>query len=203
MKLPTIFYIIVYWLTAVIVNIIFNYIFEYFNFNMTWHFGFAATAILSFDFVFVYLISKKFSISLSASILLFLSIITVVLMMIFVWNKGENQTLLGQFVLNYLNLIFFLILLRLFWTRFKFEYLNHFIVLILFSLLSSFVYLILYHTFSHSRVDFKIIFVKQLAFMVPYPFIFKISESIMNTLEKNFTTPVERITRDDKKNGGA
>jgi len=179
-----------------VINIIFKHFFDYLNFSTTWNFGFAATLIFSFDFTFVYLIRKKFSISLSASILLFLSIITVVFMMIFVWDKGGRQSLLGQFILNYLNLFLFFIISKLFWEKFKFEYLNHLVVIILFSLFSSLVYLLLYRIFASSAVSLKIIFVRQLAFMVPYPFIFKFSKMIMDILESNFTTPTERIIID-------
>ena len=199
MKLPFFFYVIIFWLVGIVVNLLFKSIFGFINFNESY--GFLMLLIYSLDYTIVFLLRKKFSFSLLTSIILFLSVISVFIFMTFIWNHTGRESVLGQFVFLFLNLILFLLYIDKLWGKFKFDYLNHLIIVVLYAISSSVIYLGLFKLISAKNSTMPSLidtFLKQTAFIVPYPFIFKISEAVMIFLEKNFTTPTERIIIEDK-----
>ncbi len=206
MKLPLLFYFIVYWLVAIVLNLVFKSLFGFINYHETY--GFITILVFSFDFITVFLLRKKFGTSLLMSIILFLSIISVFIFMLFVWNKGERESVLAQFLFMFVSLVTLLFLLKIFWNKYKFEYSNHLLIILIYTIITSALYFGLFLIFSAGNLkkpSLKYVFIKQMAFIVPYPFIYKLSEMIMKFLEDNFTTPTERIVIDlenkEKKNG--
>ncbi len=200
MKLPLFFHIIIFWLVGIVVNLIFKSLFGFINFNQSY--GFLMLLVYSLDYTLVFILRKKFSFSLLSSVILFISLISVFIFMIFIWSRTGRESVLGQFILLFANLLVFSIYLTHFWDKFNFEYLSHILVVFLYAVSSTIIYILLFKFISgkaSSLPSLKLIFLKQLAFIVPYPFVYKISAEIMNFLEINFTTPTQRIIIEDKK----
>ncbi len=199
MKLPLFFYFLVYWLVAIVINLIFKSLFGFINFNEAY--GFLMLLIFSFDYITVFLLHKRISASLLAILTLILSLISVFLFMFFIWNKTGRESVLGHFILLFFNMNLLAVTLKIFWNRFKFEYFNHLLIILFYSIIASIFYYIVFMLFAVKGADKPLlqdVIVKQIAFIVPYPFIYKISQYLMKFLEVNFLTPTERIVIEEK-----